>query len=104
MIFHYPYCKVISCRDGDTVVVMIDKGHEDFRRIALRIRGYDAPEITGPEKPEGLRWKAAIESLLPPGTDVQCTTYKQSFDRYEADMVRADGLAINAVSIQAALA
>ena len=38
--------------DGDTVRVMIDRGFEDYKRLSVRIKGVDTPEIRTKDKLE----------------------------------------------------
>lgn len=45
--------------DGDTVVLDIDLGFDTWlRNQTIRLYGLNTPEITGEEKPEGLKSKA----------------------------------------------
>lgn len=50
--------------DGDTVDVIVDLGFRISARKRLRLAGIDAPELRGPERPEGLKTKEELCSKL----------------------------------------
>lgn len=83
MIRLYCYKAVIaSIYDGDTVRVDIDLGLQVWvRNHSVRLTGLDAPEVRGPERPEGLKAKEYLMSLIPPGTEVHLHLEK-SKDKY----------------------
>jgi endonuclease YncB( thermonuclease family) len=84
--------------DGDTIHAAIDLGFDVAITIKVRIAGYDAPEMAGPERPAGLRAKAALEVLLEgrPRLLVQTIRLRgkdaKTFDRYAAVVWAWDGL------------
>lgn len=86
--------------DGDTCEAMVEKRIDlDFGfvfetrfPVRLRLRGLDAPEITGATQTDGIAAKQFAEKFAPPGLRVKVTTYKEkSFDRYIADICLPDG-------------
>ncbi|MEM6363319.1 MAG: thermonuclease family protein [Planctomycetota bacterium] len=55
---------VVRVIDGDTLEVMV---HWPLR---IRMKDCWAPETRGEERPEGLKSKAKLEELLPPGEPI----------------------------------
>lgn len=76
---------LIRCKDGDTAVIRIDLGFSAYQEIAVRIDGYNAPELHGPDRDRALAAKAELESILA-GRPLYLTTRKdsRSFERYLA--------------------
>ena len=64
-LHHYNY-KAIPLRiiDGDTVKFSIDLGFHVSIIENVRLFGIDAPEIRGPERPDGLKSKDHITKLI----------------------------------------
>lgn len=92
--------------DGDTIVVAIDQGFSQFRLETVRMARINTPEVTGPEKSQGLISRDRLRSLLPVGQKVQLVTYKNGEDkygRYLAD-VYVDGVCINDLLVREGLA
>jgi hypothetical protein len=90
MAFPLPQTYRAFCRhitDGDTFDFLVDLGLNHYAYETVRLRGIDAPELSGTERPFGLQWKAFVESVL---LDHPCRlrTYKdkETFGRYEADV------------------
>lgn len=81
--------------DGDTYVLRLDLGFRASVAITVRVRGYDAPEMTGSDKARGLAAKDAATDILMAATTIVVETYKdeQSFARWIAD-VYVDGVSI----------
>lgn len=77
--------------DGDTAVFMVDLGFKCFAAITCRVRGVNAPEVTGASKLEGLAAKAYSYQLLA-GKDLIIESYRDqmSFARWICD-VYVDG-------------
>ena len=72
----YEYsCDVVRVIDGDTVVLDIHLGFHVTVRESCRLRGIDAPEIRGEERPEGLESKQFLEWLV------------EAFDKKEDEFV-----------------
>ena len=57
--------ELVRVIDGNTVIMNIDLGFKVWLHDeVLRLDGVTAPEIKGPQKAEGQKWKAALEDLL----------------------------------------
>lgn len=96
-MYVYEKATVVRVVDGDTVYLKVDCGFRFSYEGPFRLLGLDAPEITGPEKEEGLRWKAGLEALLPVGTVLPCQTLKpDSFGRWLA-VLTIDGRAVTEI-------
>lgn len=74
--------------DGDTVYLTLDVGFKMRRhRASYRLLGIDAPEVRGEERPEGLKAKEYLQTLLPLGKSVVVRTRKHGkYGRYLADL------------------
>lgn len=74
--------------DGDTIIVDIDLGfHLTQHGMAIRLAGLDTPEIRGPERVHGLRYKEFVAKRLFPGKEVRLQVHKEgSFKRYVTDV------------------
>ena len=59
-MYEYP-CEVIDVYDGDTLTLQVDLGFRTFSKVKVRLLDIDTPEITGEERPEGLK---ATEHVL----------------------------------------
>ena len=78
----YTYnAKVIRVIDGDSCVVSVDLGFRINYEIKLRLAGISAPEVRGPERPEGLKSRDFLRSLIL-GKEVQVRTMKDSQEKY----------------------
>jgi endonuclease YncB( thermonuclease family) len=71
--------------DGDTFEMMIDYGYREYGRKMIRVRGYDAPELS---TPEGARMKAQAEQVFAGASTIVVRSYKDhmSFARWIADV------------------
>jgi len=80
----YTYRAVVrSIYDGDTIRVDLDLGFGIWLHDqALRLTEIDTPEIRGVERPDGLRAKAFVEDMIPPGTEVIVRTFKDRTGKY----------------------
>ena len=79
----YEYrAKLIRAIDGDTIQTSVDLGFGIWVTMVLRLDGIDTPEVVGMERPEGLRAKAFVESLLPPDSHFVIQTKKDRKDKY----------------------
>jgi len=92
----YDYrAEIVRVIDGDTVVADIDLGFNTWRKDEhLRLRGIDAPEIRGEERPEGLIAAEALRGRLA-GRDLIICTIKDrtgSFGRFLVDIYDGDSL------------
>lgn len=87
---------VLRVIDGDTIVVLVDLGFHTRRKIHLRLDGYDAPEIRGPEKELGQKATDVIKQYLSEGEDCIIRTGKgKSFDRWIAEVETLSGFNVN---------
>ncbi len=79
--------------DGDTVDCTVDLGFYMYRRIRLRLAGFDAPEIRGEERPLGLKAKDKLKKLLSESQVWIVKTYKHTgiYGRYTAEILSVDG-------------
>lgn len=95
----YTYRAIVTrIVDGDTIRVDLDLGLHIWQRdMPLRLLGYDAPEVRGVERPQGIQATEAIAALLSVGSTVIVRTEKgDSFGRYLAQVWK-DGEDINAI-------
>lgn len=72
---------LVRVSDGDTIVVQLDRRFYDTSIMRLRLKGCYAPEN---KTEEGKAATAYLKKLLPAGTPLVVTTYRQTYDRYEA--------------------
>ena len=73
--------------DGDTVVLRIDLGYGVLIDQVCRIRGVDAPEVTGPERDRGLAARDWITKLLPSGEPIVVDDHgRDKYGRRVADL------------------
>jgi hypothetical protein len=97
----YP-ATIESVPDGDTVVVTIDRGHDQIsRRQSIRLRGIDTAESNDPDQrlaSLGQLAKVMIQAWLPIGSTCFLATYKtpkskreeiEKFGRFQGDFVLA---------------
>lgn len=95
----YP-ATIESVPDGDTVVVTIDRGHDQIsRRQSIRLRGIDTAESNDPDRrlaSLGELAKVMIQAWLPVGSTCFLCTYKtpkskreevEKFGRFQGDFV-----------------
>jgi len=69
--------------DADTLVVFMDRRFSDSSVKRLRLRGVNAEEVG---TPKGDAAAVFLQELLPSGSPVVVTTYKVTYDRFEADV------------------
>lgn len=80
------YAKLIRVIDGDTAEFDIDLGFSVHSHTTVRFRGYNSPELHGPNKAQGQAAKEELVQLLT-GESVIIKTdklFSQSFARYLA--------------------
>jgi micrococcal nuclease len=80
--------------DGDTLDLLVDLGFRAFEKVRVRLRGYNAPELSTPEG--RAKQTYARDVLMPPiGEPPQLTmqSYKDqhSFERWICDVWMPDG-------------
>lgn len=56
--------KITSVYDGDTVTAIIDLGFEISKKTKIRLYGINAPEVRGKQRPEGLKSRDYLRSLI----------------------------------------
>lgn len=98
-----PYRAIVDrVVDGDTVVVLADVGLDAYPCVSLRLRDVRAVELRSERGEEA---RAVLETLLPPGTPVVVSTFKdrQTFDRYVADVFRLSTDGAHPVSVNVTL-
>ncbi len=86
--------------DGDTLDVLVDVAFNSYRYTTVRFKDVDAPEIftrDAEEKARGYAARDHLETLCPVGTKALMHSFKdaQSFGRYIAVLVLADGTDVN---------
>lgn len=93
-----------SIYDGDTVRLNIDLGFSMWIiNTSVRLAGIDAPEVRGLERPEGLKSRDYLSTVIPPGSVVFIKTAKgttEKYGRYLATILLPDGTNINMLMIE----
>ncbi len=80
-LFHYQAI-VKSVYDGDTCTVDIDLGLNTWiKGEKLRLFGINAPELRGSERPEGLKSRDYLRSLID-GKNILIETYRDKRGKY----------------------
>ena len=78
---------VLRVVDGDTLHLDVDLGFFTRMEIIVRLYGLNTPEVRGAERAAGLRSKAYVTEVVPPGTLVVVKTYKaEKYGRFLADI------------------
>jgi len=80
---------VVRVVDGDTIDVDVDLGFKITTHQRLRLARIDAPEVRGKERPEGLKAKNFVESMLNMNGDglIYIQTFKSGkYGRYIAEV------------------
>lgn len=74
--------------DGDTAVLLIDLGFNCSTTQHVRFKGYNAPELHGPNATKAHQAKAELQGLLAGRKLIVKTTkaFAQTFARYLADV------------------
>jgi len=76
------HATVESVYDGDTVTLVIDAGMDIMKRERVRLMRINAPEMRLAERPDGLKSRDYLRSLLPAGKRVDIQTFKDRTDKY----------------------
>ncbi len=92
---NYTYRAIVSSiYDGDTIRVSLDLGFDTWiHNESIRLAGINAPEISGIERPEGIKSRDWLREKLPVGTPITVKTYrdkKEKYGRYLADIYLED--------------
>lgn len=78
--------------DGDTMDFIIDLGFHIKKTVRIRVKDFDAPEVRGADKEEGIRYSIMATSILKNAKTIMIKTGKdRSFDRWVGDIV-VDGI------------
>lgn len=85
-LFNYR-AKVKKVIDADTVDLYVDLGFHVSVAIRTRLMGIDAPEVSTAEGRTARDW---LRRLLPEGTAVGVSTYKDPNDKYGRWLARID--------------
>lgn len=102
--------QVLRVIDGDTIVVLLDRGLHDYSERTLRIRGINAPETSGSTRAAGeasMRWLRDFLGVRNPADPPTVTVRTQKPDKYGrlvADVWTAEGRHVAAQMLQRGLA
>jgi micrococcal nuclease len=78
----YTYrAKIVSVYDGDTVTALVDLGFRINMEIKIRLSRINAPEIRGPQRPQGLVARDFLRELIL-GKTVTIMTQKDRKEKY----------------------
>jgi micrococcal nuclease len=80
--------------DGDTLDLLVDLGFRAFEKVRVRLRGYNAPELSTQEGrwPAWPPWTSSTPSIGdPPQLTVQSYKDQHSFERWICDVWMPDG-------------
>lgn len=105
----YFYRAIIrSIYDGDSMTLDIDQGFGDWKHDQkIRLAGIDTPEISGVERPEGLKARDFVRETCPPGTEVLLESIRDTSEKYGRWLGRihlVDGTCLNDLLIAKGLA
>lgn len=75
--------KVVSVYDADTIRMDIDLGMNTWiHNEPIRVRGINAPEVRGEERPDGIKARDFVRDILPSGSKVLLETYRDKKGKY----------------------
>ncbi len=77
-LFNYK-ATLLKVIDGDTFDILIDLGFSIQHKIRVRINGIDTPEVS---TEKGRLVRDELRALLPVGTSLFVTTFKDPSDKY----------------------
>lgn len=83
--------EILRVVDGDTFDVRVDLGFSITTWQRIRLMHVNTPEIRGLERPEGLRVKAYVETLILGKTLLAETFKRGKYGRYLADFKLENG-------------
>jgi len=87
--------RVVAVYDADTITVDVDLGfHAWLRKVKVRLHGINAPEMRGPERPEGIVARDWLRREIL-GKDIVMRTYKAGtgkgkYGRWLGEVFRAE--------------
>lgn len=95
MNFYHYRCELVRVVDGDTIVVDVDKGFNDWSHNQfVRLYGINCPETRGPTREAGLRAKQFAEDWLAGRKDLWLWSKKyderEKYGRVLAMVMRGD--------------
>ncbi len=80
--------RLLRVKDGDTPDVMVDQGFDTWRKMTVRLRGVNTPELHGPKHELALQGKEFLQNTLGPLDRFILITYKtDSFGRFIGDIL-----------------
>ena len=59
-MYQYKIFSIKKIYDGDTITAVIDLGFGVYKTAILRLKGIDAPELRGDERPEGIKSRVGL--------------------------------------------
>lgn len=84
--------KVVKVYDGDTIHVAALYGKDHVYRFMIRMYGYDAPEVKGVSKAEGIKAKEALERrILNKNVSIHVHQEKEKYGRLLATISDTEG-------------
>lgn len=90
--------------DADTVRIVADLGFGLTSELGpCRLYGLDAPEVRGPERPQGLAARDFLRDLIEPGAWFTIRTFKDDkgkYGRYLVEISLDDGTNVNDLLIE----
>ena len=78
---YYYNATVIKVYDGDTITAIVDLGFSVKMKIKVRLAGINAPEVRGKSRPEGLKTRDFLRSLIL-NKDIVIKTTKDKKGKY----------------------
>lgn len=85
-------CTIDRVIDGDTVQATISLGYHVDVHARCRLLNYDAPEMTGAERPDGIRARDMLADLLDDGlVSIVGGNKQDGFGRWLVSLRLADG-------------
>ena len=101
-MYHYS-CQILRVIDGDTVEANIDLGFNCWYRSAVRLKGIQAPELTGSSHKEGIASKEYLGKLVLREPIEIRTELRKDKDKYGRvlGMLYAGGVDVNAAMLDA---
>ena len=83
-VFRFEHCVADVVLDGDTFWADIDLGVRCHTKQKIRVRNVHAVELKEPGGPEAQK---ILATLVPPGTSLEITSHRWSYDRIEGDVL-----------------
>lgn len=100
--------RFVRAVDGDTIEILVDLGLRVSSTIRVRVADINAPELRGAEKELGKAARDWVRDFLSADGQgekgwlvIRTRKDKRSFNRYVADVWRADGENLQAATVEA---